>query len=270
MVVAVDVVLLAIKDGRLSLLLIRRGVEPFKGQWALPGGVVLEHESLGAAAERELREEAGLGPVFLQQFRAYGDPGRDPRGRVVSIAYVALVRADAQVPSASTDADAAAWFPVEAPPALAFDHATIVADAIAHLRAGLGHAGQLGREAAREPIGSQLLPDAFSLAALQRVHEAVLGRPIDKRNFRRKVLGDGLVVPIAGQRSEGAHRPAQLYRFARPEGAAASARAGGSGARPASREPAGRSGLGNEPAGRSKARRRAPGRARPRRLARGR
>ena len=202
--VAVDVVLLSQRDERLSLLLVRRGVEPFRGAWALPGGFVLERESLDAAAARELEEEAGVTRVHLAQFGVYGDPDRDPRGRVVSVAYVALVRADERVLRAATDADAAAWFPLDEPPSLAFDHARIVTDARAHLRAALE----------REPVGAELLPAAFSLAALQRVHEGVLGHALDKRNFRRKVLAGGLVEPIAGGREEGAHRPAQLYRWA--------------------------------------------------------
>jgi 8-oxo-dGTP diphosphatase len=202
--VAVDVVLLALRDERLSLLLIRRGVDPFRGAWALPGGFVLERESLEAAAARELEEEAGVRRAHLAQFGVYGDPERDPRGRVISVAYVGLVRADERVLRAATDADAAAWFPFDDPPRLAFDHARIVADARAHLRERLD----------REPVGAELLPEAFSLAALQRVHEAVLGLAIDKRNFRRKVIGDGLVEPVDGEREEGAHRPAQLYRWA--------------------------------------------------------
>ena len=208
MTVAVDIVLLAVKERKLSLLLIRRGIEPFRGRWALPGGAVLEHEDLDRAAARELSEEAGVRAVYLEQFRAYGDPGRDPRGRVVSVAYVALVRADQQVLAAATDADAAAWFPIERLPELAFDHGAIVADAQEHVRRALD----------REPVGFQLLPRAFTLAALQAVHEAVLGKEIDKRNFRRKVLAEGLVVPVAGEREEGAHRPAQLHRFAHRAG----------------------------------------------------
>lgn len=207
MPVAVDIVLFAIRDRRLSLLLVRRGIEPFRGLWALPGGFVLEHEGLDQAAMRELAEEAGVRSAILEQFGAYGDPGRDPRGRVVSVAYVALVRADDQVLEATTDADAAAWFPVGRLPELAFDHAKIVEDGHAHLRAALD----------REPVGFQLLPRAFTLAALQAVHEAVLDRSLDKRNFRRKVLAEGLVVPLAGKVEQGSHRPAQLYRYARPQ-----------------------------------------------------
>src|SRR6185436_5289196 len=155
MTVAVDIVLLAVKERRLSLLLIRRGIEPFRGRWALPGGAVLEHEDLDQAAARELAEEAGVRAVYLEQFRAYGAPGRDPRGRVVSVAYVALVRADQQVLAAATDADAAAWFPIDRLPELAFDHRTIVAAAQEHVRRALD----------REPVGFQLLPRAFTLAA---------------------------------------------------------------------------------------------------------
>lgn len=204
MLVAVDIALLAIRDERLSLLLVRRGIEPFRGAWALPGGFVREDEDLPDAALRELAEEAGVRDATLAQFRAYGAPGRDPRGRVVTIAFVALVRADDRVLAATTDADAAAWFPIDRLPTLAFDHATIVHDAQLHLRAALD----------REPVGFQLLPQAFTLAALQRVHEAILGRELDKRNFRRSVLEGGLVAPLPGRSEQGAGRPAQLYRYA--------------------------------------------------------
>lgn len=205
MLVSVDVVLLAIRDERLSLLLVRRGIEPFRGAWALPGGFVRENENLAEAALRELEEEAGVRDAMLAQFRAYGAPGRDPRGRVVTVAHVALVRADDRVLAAATDADAAAWFPIDRLPTLAFDHATIVHDAQVHLRAALD----------REPVGFQLLPQAFTLAALQRVHEAILGRALDKRNFRRSVLDAGLVAPLPDRLEQGAGRPAQLFRYVR-------------------------------------------------------
>jgi len=203
--VTVDIVVVT-KERRPRVLLIQRKQPPFQGTWALPGGFIDMDETLEASARRELEEETGIQVGKLAQIAVFGDPGRDPRGRVVSVAYVALVRADDQVLAATTDADAAAWFPVDTLPDLAFDHATIVTDALEHLRRALD----------REPVGFQLLPRAFSLAALQAVHEAVIGKPLDKRNFRRKVLAEELVVPLAGEIEHGAHRPAQLFRYARP------------------------------------------------------
>ena len=203
MAVAVDIVLIAQRDDGLGLLLIRRRSEPFRGRWALPGGFVREDESLEAAALRELEHDAGVTAVHLEPLGAYGDPDRDPRRRVVSIAFVALVPADTHGLTASTDA---AWFPLSSPPRLAFDHTRIVKDARTHLRNALD----------REPVGFRLLPKAFTLGDLQRVHEAILGQALDKRNFRRKVLSDGLVETLEGETSEGMHRPAQLYRYLKP------------------------------------------------------
>lgn len=192
-------------EGELRLLLVRRGRQPFRGRWALPGGFVRPDEGLQEAARRELEEETGLADVFLEQLYTFGAPGRDPRGWVVTVAYYALVRRLGLAPRAATDAEAAAWFPVDALPELAFDHDDIVRRAVERLRSKVRYA----------PIGFALLPREFTLGELQRLYEGILGAPLDKRNFRRKVLALGLLEDT-GRRQEGvAHRAARLYRFDR-------------------------------------------------------
>jgi len=198
--IAVDLVVFTIRDGALQALLIRRGVPPFEGEWALPGGFVLD-ETLEAAARRELEEETGLRHVYLEQLYTFGDPGRDPRGRVVSVAYFALIRPEPV--RASTDAAEARWFPAAKPPRLAFDHAAILEAGLRRLRAKLGYT----------TLGSQLLSEEFTLTQLQSLYQALLERKLDKRNFRRRVLSLGLVRPVRGKTARGAHRPAQLYTF---------------------------------------------------------
>ena len=187
---------------RLKVLLVERGQDPFKGSWALPGGFVHEHEDLPAAASRELLEETGLSNVFLEQVAAVGTPGRDPRSHTVTIVYVALVPADRHVLHSTGDARAARWFDVDRLPALAFDHGKLLAMALEHLRRRLGET----------PIAFELLPKDFTLSELQSLCEVILGRPLDRRNFRRKVQDAGFVTPVKGKR-EGRHRPAQLFRF---------------------------------------------------------
>lgn len=198
---AVDVVLLTIRERRLHVLLVHRRIPPFEGMAAIPGGFVLPDESLDDAAARELREETGVDEVYLEQLYTFGDPGRDPRGRVVAVAYFALVP-DAQRVMAGSDASDAAWYPVEALPRLAFDHAAIVDCAVQRLRNKLDYTN----------VGAGLLPERFTLTQLQAVHEAVLGDTLDKRNFRRKVLQRKLVTPLKSWQDTG-RRPAQLFRF---------------------------------------------------------
>lgn len=197
----VDCVVFGFDGGDLQVLLIRRGLPPFKDKWALPGGFVRVEETLDEAARRELAEETGLQDVFLEQLYTFGTVKRDPRERVVSVAYVALVKPG--IVTANTDAAEAKWFPVSAVPALAFDHADILATALTRLRGKLTY----------QPIGFELLPLKFTLTQLQRLYEAVLGTDIDKRNFRKKVLSFDLLIPLKETHREGAHRPAQLFRF---------------------------------------------------------
>ena len=199
----VDCVVFGFDAGALKVLLIERALEPFKGRWALPGGFVRVDETLEAAARRELVEETGLRDVFLEQLYTFGALGRDPRERVVSVAHYALVKLSDHQAKAATDAAEAEWFAVAKLPALAFDHAEIVAVTLARLQGKLRY----------QPIGFELLPPKFTLSELQHLYEAILETPLDKRNFRKKVLDLGLLVPLDETRMAGRHRPAQLFRF---------------------------------------------------------
>ena len=199
----VDCVVFGFDEGELKVLLIERGQEPFKGRWALPGGFVRVEETVDDAARRELVEETGLKNVFLEQLYTFGTVNRDPRERVVSVAYYALVKLSDHRARAATDAANAEWFPVSKVPALAFDHAGILATALARLKGKVRY----------EPIGFELLPPKFTLSQLQHLYEAVLETDLDKRNFRKKVLGFGLLVPLRQTQMTGRHRPAQLFSF---------------------------------------------------------
>lgn len=199
----VDCVVFGYDEGELKVLLIERGLEPFKGRWALPGGFVRVAETLEEAARRELEEEAGLKNVFLEQLYSFGTVDRDPRERVVSVAYYALVKLSEHEAKAATDAANASWFPISEVPRLAFDHAHILGVAVERLKGKVRY----------EPIGFELLPPKFTLSQLQHLYEAVLGTELDKRNFRKKVLGFGLLLPLRETQMAGRHRPAQLFRF---------------------------------------------------------
>jgi 8-oxo-dGTP diphosphatase len=199
----VDCVVLGFDEGELKVLLIQRGNAPFKGKWALPGGFVGVDETLDAAARRELEEEAGLKEVFLEQLYSFGAVDRDPRERVVSVAYYALVKLAEHDTRAATDASDARWFPISQAPKLAFDHVEILATALARLKGKVRY----------QPIGFELLPPKFTLSQLQHLYEAVLETELDKRNFRKKVLGFGLLVPLKETQMTGRHRPAQLFEF---------------------------------------------------------
>jgi 8-oxo-dGTP diphosphatase len=199
----VDCVVFGFDEGELKVLLIERALEPFKGKWALPGGFVRVDETLDEAARRELEEEAGLKNVFLEQLYSLGALERDPRERVVSVAYYALVKLSDFSTKASTDAANARWFPISNVPRLAFDHADILATALTRLKGKVRY----------QPIGFELLSPKFTLSQLQHLYEAVLGTELDKRNFRKKVLSFGLLVPLKETQMTGRHRPAQLFRF---------------------------------------------------------
>jgi 8-oxo-dGTP diphosphatase len=201
--VAVDLVIFTIRDRALHALLIERALPPFEGRWALPGGFILRGESLADAALRELGEETGVRNVYLEQLYTFGDPDRDPRGRVVSVAYYALISADRAPLSAGSDASAARWWPVADHPPLAFDHREILAYAVERLRNKLEYT----------TVGFQLLPPKFTLTQLQQVYEAILGRALDKRNFRRKMDLLGILSPLKEWAREGRSRPAQLFTF---------------------------------------------------------
>jgi 8-oxo-dGTP diphosphatase len=200
--VTVDLVIFTIHGDELKVLLVKRAIEPFAGASALPGGFVHENESLEAAARRELQEETGVKEVYLEQLYSFGDPVRDPRGRVVTISYYALVSPD-RVLSAGTDAADARWWPVAELPALAFDHRKILDYALERLRNKLEYT----------TVGFQLLPERFTLTELQRVYEAILNKKLDKRNFRRKIELLKILKPL-NEWQRGGRKPARLYRFA--------------------------------------------------------
>ena len=204
--VTVDTVLLSLRDGRLEVLLVQRKHPPFQGVWALPGGFVDIDEPLEAAARRELAEETGIDDpdMRLEQLRAYGQPDRDPRTRVISVAYLAIICAARLPVRAGSDAADAAWHSADAPPALAFDHGRILSDALRRLRHAVQYSGAM----------SGLMPEAFTLSELQAAFECVLGERVDKRNFRRKTLATGALEATPEVRG-GGHRPARLYRFRR-------------------------------------------------------
>jgi 8-oxo-dGTP diphosphatase len=201
--ITVDIVVFTLQDNRLSVLLVQRGQAPYQGCWALPGGFVETEETLEDAAQRELEEETGLQQSFLEQLYTYGDPQRDPRGRVITVAYFALIPAKTPLrPPVGDEIRQAQWFPVDELPALAFDHATIIAYALRRLRYKLEYTA----------VGFQLLPEAFTLSEIQNTYEIILGVALDKRNFRRRLLESGIIEPSHGRR-RGEGRPAQLYRY---------------------------------------------------------
>ncbi len=189
-------------ENSLKILLIERASDPFQGHWALPGGFIELDESLEQAAKRELEEETGVRLSHLEQLYTFGRPDRDPRGRVISTAYLGLIQPNQVDIKGGSDAARAAWRDVNKLPKLAFDHARIVDIGLERLRSKMRC----------QPVGIELLPREFTLTDLQRVHEIILNTQIDKRNFRRKVQSFGVLATTGRTRSQN-HRPAQLYRF---------------------------------------------------------
>jgi len=204
----VDVVVFGIIDDLRTLFIKRQSKEeapdePFPNHWALPGGHVEIHETVEQAGERELFEETNARNVFMEQFHTFSGPDRDPREPTISTAFYALVRPDTLVLEARSDAKDIGWFSMNHLPKLAFDHADILKMALERLR----------DKALRQPIGFELLPKKFSLGQLQSVYEKILGRALDKSNFRRDFLRMGILEELS-EREEGvSHRPSQLYRF---------------------------------------------------------
>lgn len=205
--VTTDIVVFTIRDQQLKLLLIQRKGPPHEGMWALPGGFLEIDEDLEACAKRELKEETGIDEVYLEQLYTFGRPGRDPRERVISVTYYALLPSDRIELRAASDAADAAWFSLDQLPPLAFDHNEIVQQAHKRLVAKLDYS----------TIAFQFLPETFTLSELQAVYETLLNEELDKRNFRKWVLALEQIEKTGEQRRSGNHRPARVYRLMNPE-----------------------------------------------------
>lgn len=201
--VTTNVVIFTLLDEQLRLLLVKRPREPFMGYWALPGGFIDLDEDLEASAKRALERETGVTGVYLEQLYTFGRPDRDPRERVITVAYYALVPSDRV---RLRDDDSVGWFPVASMPKLALDHDEIVERAMQRLSAKVDYS----------TIAFQFMPEEFTLSELQAVYEAILRERLDKRNFRKWVLGLQHIEETGGERREGSHRPARLYRARHP------------------------------------------------------
>ena len=205
--VTVDIVLFTVLHNSLNVLLIQRRQPPFDNMWAIPGGFIHTGETLEQAASRRLLEETSVRNIYLEQLGSFGAPNRDPRARVITVAYYALVSAERLHLEASANALDVGWFNVNKLPELAFDHRDIVQNALKTLRTNLEETS----------LAFQLLPEKFTLTELQRVYELILGISLDKRNFRKKILATELLFDVGETKMEGYHRPAQLYSFRNPE-----------------------------------------------------
>jgi 8-oxo-dGTP diphosphatase len=202
-VIATDVAIFTIDRGELKVLLIQMKKSPYEGEWALPGGLIGPRESLDEAAARNLREKTGVKNAYLEQLYTFGDVDRDPFGRVVSVAYFALLPSANLSLATTADYGEVAWFSVTRPPALAYDHGAMLKVALERLRAKIEYTN----------IVYGLLPGEFTLGELQKVYETILGRQLDKRNFRKKILELKIVRPTGRMKKAGPMRPAALYEF---------------------------------------------------------
>lgn len=201
--VTVDVVIFSLVGDDLQVLLVKRKLSPFADMWALPGSFVRIDESLEEAAVRALAQKTGVNDVYTEQLYTFGAPERDPRTRVITVAYFALVPYDAITHEPGADTAETAWFSMFELPELAFDHADILEYALTRLRYKLEYTS----------VGFQLLPDVFTLTELQKAYETILGENLDKRNFRRKILSADILEETGEKRKEGEGRPAKLYRY---------------------------------------------------------
>lgn len=201
--VTVDIVVFTIQQNSLKVLLIQRKQSPFEHMWAIPGGFIHMGETLEEAASRRLREETNIDNIYLEQLYSFADPKRDPRARVITVAYSALISAEKLKLEAHANAEDVRWFSISDLPSLAFDHQEIVNYALSRLKERLETSS----------VAFQLLPVKFTLTELQRVYELVLGKTLDKRNFRKKILSSSILMDIGETKMEGYHRPAQLYSF---------------------------------------------------------
>lgn len=200
--VTTDIAIFTIRQEALKVLLVKRALPPHQGEWALPGGFINPDESLEQGARRELEEETGVSGVYLEQLYTFGQPDRDPRERVITVAYFALIPSDKIEIRAASDAEGVGWFGIDELPPLAFDHEEILDLAHDRLAAKLDYS----------TIAFQFMPKDFTLSELQQVYELILRGPIDKRNFRKRILSLGLIRETGKERKSGAHRPAKLYR----------------------------------------------------------
>jgi len=202
---SVDLVVFGLdKQDDLRILLVKRALQPYKDEWALPGGFVRDGENLEQAARRELMEETGVRDLFLEQLYTFSTLERDPRGQVITVAYYGLVNLKQHPLQAATDAADAQWISLGAWSQLAFDHQKIIDVALQRLNSKLRY----------QPIGFELLPPKFTLTALQNLYESILGQNLNRRNFRSKILKMGILIQVERQKDV-AHRPAFLYRFDR-------------------------------------------------------
>jgi 8-oxo-dGTP diphosphatase len=201
--VTVDLVIFTVNDGKLKALLVKRAVEPFADFWSIPGGFLFKDESLEEAALRVLADKTRVRADYLEQLYTFGAPRRDPRARIITVVYYALIAWKNLAQPASNKVTDLAWFPVDEIPELAFDHTEILQNAVMRLRAKAGYSN----------IAYGLLPETFRLSDLQQVYEIILGEALDKRNFRKRMLESGLLEETGRKEMKGAHRPAMLYQF---------------------------------------------------------
>jgi 8-oxo-dGTP diphosphatase len=201
--VTVDTLIFTIDNDELKIVLVKRTADPFKDRWAIPGGFVQMQENLEQAAIRKLVDETGITDVYLEQLYTFGDPKRDPRTRVITVAYMALAPFRSVTYRKGQEISEVKWFSVGKLPPMAFDHKQIVLYALKRLQ----------KKIDSSLLAFGLLPKEFRLSELQKVHEVILGEPIDKRNFRKKILSLDLIEPTGNKDLEGAHRPAMLYHL---------------------------------------------------------
>jgi 8-oxo-dGTP diphosphatase len=200
---SVDCVIFGYAKGTLQVALIERKKTPFIGKWAIPGGFLIDNETVEEAALRELREETGLYNIYLEQFHVFSHPNRDPRGRVITVAFFALISSEDLELIATEDAAKAAWWPIDSIPPLAFDHELIFHKALSSLQ----------KAVSLRPLIFELLPKLFTLTELQILYEQIFGFKTDKRNFRKKILSAGIIKETKKTTKGAKHRPAQLYQY---------------------------------------------------------
>jgi 8-oxo-dGTP diphosphatase len=205
--VTVDLVIFTVNEDRLQVLLVRRAEEPYMGFWSIPGGFLHKGESLEDAAARVMKEKTGVNGVYLEQLYTFGEPERDPRARIITVTYLALIPWQNLPQPESRKVSGLSWFAIDQAPQLAFDHQEILEYALSRLRAKAGYSN----------IVYGLLPEAFRLSDLQKMYEIIFNQKLDKRNFRKRMLGSGLLQETGKKELSGAHRPAMLYQFKKRE-----------------------------------------------------